>query len=75
MEVWSEKVSEAGQGSVVAQSIMARGWLGRLVAWRRISREEGPPAAGAAELGEWTRRIQSLSEECDALRRKMQFSA
>ena len=75
MDVWSETSSEMGQGTVFLKSVLDRGWLGRMLSRRRNCRGEDPSAVCVAEHGEWSHRIQSLSEECDALRRKMQFSA
>jgi hypothetical protein len=74
MEVWSDVSLETGRGQAVLKSMLEMGWLGRLIS-RRRSGLNGVTATGCSENGEWTRRIQSLSEECEALRRKMSLSS
>ncbi len=74
MDVWSDAIFETGRSQDVRKSMLEMGWLGRLIS-RRRSGLNGGSATGCSENGEWTRRIQLLSEECDALRRKMALSS
>jgi hypothetical protein len=75
MNMWSEDHTEMGQDAVVQKSFRESGWLGRLVSRRRDGRARVAAADCFPDHDKWRRKIQSLSEECDALRRKMQCSA
>jgi len=75
MDVWSDASLERDRGAVILKSMLERGWLSHLISRRRNFRAGASSMDFGAKNGEWSRRIQALNEECEALRRKLQLSA